>query len=271
MSKNYNIWIIILLWLILILNIANLFKKDARALETLKVGWINNMKKVEQLYSSSKYISQQTMAIDQALSQINMDAENNNLNENILSPEDVIQKLEEITANGVDNWKESARFTILEYSNFGCGYCRRQSVQWVIDNVIEKYPSEVNSIFRSFVSSSQAIKLWEAIECVGELKRNVRHKFIKQLFATDAWLDIETIIDIAWTLGVNKNSLSKCVDSGKYNQEVNNQRNEWASLFGISGTPGNVIIDRETWRFVVIPWAYPVEKFVEEIEKLKNN
>ncbi|OQB41870.1 MAG: hypothetical protein BWY04_00580 [candidate division CPR1 bacterium ADurb.Bin160] len=61
------------------------------------------MKKVEQLYSSSKYISQQTMAIDQALSQINMDAENNNLNENILSPEDVIQKLEEITANGVDN------------------------------------------------------------------------------------------------------------------------------------------------------------------------
>ena len=42
-------------------------------------------------------------------------------------------------------------------------------------------------------------------------------------------------------------------------------------MFGISGTPGNVIIDRETWKFVVIPWAYPVEKFVEEIEKLKNN
>jgi uncharacterized membrane protein YeiB len=64
--------IIILLWIILILNILTLFKKDARTIETLKVGWADNMKKVEQLYNSDEYISQQTMAIDQALSQMNM-------------------------------------------------------------------------------------------------------------------------------------------------------------------------------------------------------
>jgi len=56
----------------LILQILSLFKKDARALETLKVGWADNMKKIEQLYNSDEYISQQTIAIDQALSQMDM-------------------------------------------------------------------------------------------------------------------------------------------------------------------------------------------------------
>jgi len=41
-------------------------------------------------------------------------------------------------------------------------------------------------------------------------------------------------------------------------------------LFGVSGTPGNVIIDNESGEFVLIPGAYPMEKFEEEIENLKN-
>jgi thioredoxin-related protein len=37
----------------------------------------------------------------------------------------------------------------------------------------------------------------------------------------------------------------------------------------VTGTPGNVIIDKQTGKFVLIPGAYPAEKFVEEIEKMK--
>ena len=70
--KNNYLIIIILLWIMLILQILSLFKKDARALETLKVGWADNMKKIEQLYNSDEYISQQTIAIDRALSQMDM-------------------------------------------------------------------------------------------------------------------------------------------------------------------------------------------------------
>ena len=70
--KNNYLILIILLWIMLILQILSLFKKDARALETLKVGWADNMKKIEQLYNSDEYISQQTIAIDQALSQMDM-------------------------------------------------------------------------------------------------------------------------------------------------------------------------------------------------------
>ncbi|MCK9466996.1 MAG: hypothetical protein M0P94_01595 [Candidatus Absconditabacterales bacterium] len=70
--KNNYLVLVILLGVILILQILSLFKKDAWKLETLKVGGADNMKKVEQLYSSPDYIYQQTVAIDQALSQMNM-------------------------------------------------------------------------------------------------------------------------------------------------------------------------------------------------------
>jgi hypothetical protein len=44
--------------------------------------------------------------------------------------------------------------------------------------------------------------------------------------------------------------------------------NEWQSLFWVRWTPWNVIIDSETGRFVAIPWAFPLEKFVQELETL---
>ncbi|MCK9466997.1 MAG: thioredoxin domain-containing protein [Candidatus Absconditabacterales bacterium] len=275
MSKKCNLGAIIaivILGLILLLNIANLFKKDARTLETLKVGGSSNMKKIEQLYSSPEYISQQTMSIDQALSQMNIDENlNNNGLDDALVSETIINKLEEIKSSGVDYGAESARFTILEYSELLCPYCKRHSEQGTIEEVIKKYPDEVNTIFRNFIVHSQAAKLGEVVECVGELKREVKHDFIKKAFTIDEGIDLDALINVAGQFGINKNTLMECVDSNRYTQEVNNQTSEGRNLFGINGTPGNVIIDRETGKIVVIPGAYPVEKFIEEIENLKNN
>jgi predicted DsbA family dithiol-disulfide isomerase len=43
-----------------------------------------------------------------------------------------------------------------------------------------------------------------------------------------------------------------------------------SSLFGVSGTPGNVIIDKETGNYVLVSGAYPVSEFVNAINTLKN-
>jgi hypothetical protein len=46
--------------------------------------------------------------------------------------------------------------------------------------------------------------------------------------------------------------------------------NQGSELFWVSGTPGNVIIDRETGNYKLISGAYPVENFVEAINSMKN-
>ena len=274
-KKRNNILVLSVLFVILLINVLSFFKEDTTLkLEILKVWWKENMKLVKQLYNSPEYIQQQTIAIEQALSQINMVDQSfddaldvNNLQWN----DSFIQELERIKSSSIIYGDENARFTIIEYSEFLCPFCKRHSQQWTIRSVVEQYPNEVNKIFRNFIVSSQAAKLWEVLLCFSESKPQSKYDFIKEAFSYEDWLTVEVLIEISWKLGANKTQIQECVNSNKYTQEINNQTNEWRNLFGVNWTPGNVIIDKETWKFVVIPWAYPVEKFIEEIEKLKNN
>jgi len=99
-KKNNHLWIIIILALILVLNILSFFKKDSAIyLETLKVGGPENMEMVKQLYKSETYVSQQTMAIEQALSQINM---MNNMTEEQINQMMMDQMMEEQMMLDVD-------------------------------------------------------------------------------------------------------------------------------------------------------------------------
>jgi hypothetical protein len=45
--------------------------------------------------------------------------------------------------------------------------------------------------------------------------------------------------------------------------------NTWTNIFGITWTPGNVIINTETLEYEVISWAYPAQTFRDAIERLK--
>jgi predicted DsbA family dithiol-disulfide isomerase len=82
---------------------------------------------------------------------------------------------------------------------------------------------------------------------------------------------MDTLKSIATELGVNSSNLQTCIDDWRYLQSVNNMMSQWATVFGISWTPGNVIYDRETGKYQVLPGAYPVENFVEIINNMKNN
>jgi predicted DsbA family dithiol-disulfide isomerase len=57
------------------------------------------------------------------------------------------------------------------------------------------------------------------------------------------------------------------LDSGKFKSKVDAQIQEWQE-FGVTWTPGNVIVNSLNGEYVVVAWAYPVSKFVEEIDKM---
>ena len=284
--KNFGIVTVIILAIMLVINIFTFVKKDsAWNLETIKVGGVENMEAVQKLYQSDSYIAQQGAAINQALAQIwvnkeeptnlNVD-ENSDTNveeENIAenANTDMISKLDEIKKTSIVHGNKNARFTILEYSELLCPFCKRQSSQWTINKVLEKYPSEVNAIFRNFIVHGGAAKLWEWLKCFQELwDKDKYYTFIENAFAHQWALNVDSMWDLAKDLWANKEDIVKCIESGKYTAAVNNEWNEWRKLFGVTWTPGNVIIDKETGKFVLIPGAYPPEKFIEEIEKMKS-
>ena len=164
-----------------------------------------------------------------------------------------------------------ARFTIIEYTELLCPYCQRHSQAGTINTVIDTFPGEVNSLSRHFlIHGEPALKLSAAMECVAETNPEVFYDVMEQAFNTEN-LDVDALVGIAATHGVNTESMRACVNEGRYEDSVNQMMETGNRLFGVNGTPGNVIIDRETGAWKLISGAYPVDSFVEVINTMKNS
>lgn len=168
-------------------------------------------------------------------------------------------------------WKKDTRYTLLEYSDLECPFCKRHFENGTVEALLEKYPDDINHIFRHFPLTSihpTAQLAAEAAECAGEAKwGDAFYELIWAMFNLPS-LSRDAIVAAADSIGVSTTSMNACLDSGKFSNKVNEELNEWQSLFAIRWTPGNVIVDNETGRFIAIPWAYPIDKFVLELENL---
>lgn len=271
---------ITMLVVILVLNLCLLFQKDAWDLETLKVGWKDNMDAIQNIYKTEAYKTSQAEAIDATLEQIAaMEAENyttisdetwtENGDTNEWSS-DIKSVVEDMVASNPVRGDKNARFTIIEYTELHCPYCQRHAQNGTIQSVLDAFPGEVNSVSRHYIIHGQsALELAAAMECIAELKADVYYDAFEKAFEAYP-VEMDGLKNIAVELGVNESDLDKCIDEWRYTKAVEDMMNQWAKLFGVSGTPGNVIIDRETGKYEVIPGAYPADTFIEKINAMKG-
>ena len=247
------------------------FKKDAFSLETMKVGGPENMTLVQQLYNSDMYKTQQTQAIQQALASITAPA--TDTTETAAPATTTIDKakINAIKKAWYVEGKENARITILEYSEFLCPYCKRQSDDKTIEQVISKYPNDVNMMFRNYIVHGEPAKVpAEALECVGELGgSDAYYRYIPMVFALDDKSETN-LVGLAKRVGVNESKFTACLKSDKHLTAIDDSTSEGRTLFGVNGTPGNVVIDNEKWTYTLVAGAYPVSEFVKVIDGILN-
>lgn len=232
-------------------------------------------------YNSDAYKKKQTESIPLILQQLNGDTAaptaQNPQPTTATAPtanasiKDAIQKIKE---DAYIDGDKNARYTLLEYSDFECPYCKRHFQNGTVEALLAKYPTKINHIFRQYPLTSihpYAEMAAEATECAVSLKNeSVFYPMIKAIFELPT-LSKEAVIAAAKNMGINEASMTTCIDNKTFSTKINDQTNEGLSLFGIRGTPGNVIVDNETGRYVVIAGAFPIEKFVQELENLITN
>ena len=249
-------------------------------LNVLSAGGEENLKKMNELYSSEAYVKYATEQTDgyvsSFLAQFGNEADDttaqaeDETDANIAGGEDIKAVVEDMLASSPIRWDENARFTIVEYTELHCPYCQRHSQEGTINSVIEQFPGEVNSISKHFIIHGEdALNLAAAMECVAELKPEVYHETFDKAFEAYP-VDMDGLITIAAGLGVDEVALKTCADEGRYVQAVNDMMSQGSQLFEVNGTPGNVIIDRETGNYRLVSGAYPVDEFVNAINELKN-
>jgi protein-disulfide isomerase len=157
---------------------------------------------------------------------------------------------------------KDAPVTIIEFSDYQCGYCARFHEQ-TLQALMEKYPTEVRFVYRDFPLSGhpEAQKAAEASQCA-----NDQGKFWEMqdlLFKNQDILSVEQYKIFAGELGLDTDSFNNCLDSGKYEDEVTADLMDGVD-YGISGTPAFFV------NGVMLMGALPIEQFDTIIQQELN-
>src|SRR3989304_2938085 len=134
---------------------------------------------------------------------------------------------------------------VFEFSDFQCPFCRRFYTQ-TLSQIKEEYVStgKIKFVYRDFPLSSihpAAEKSAEASECAEEQGKFWEYHdkiFMEQDKLGQGTIEygIEELKKWASEIGLDENKFNQCLDSGKYESEVEKDFNDGVS-YGVGGTP----------------------------------
>lgn len=283
-NQLLSIWISVMIWIITILatymivdvktkNIANEVVNKNLIIEYEKVGWKENYDKINEIQKSQ---------INEWLKQY--DAQwggQNNPQANVPTPPSEwwaisLEQAKKITSeNTYILWNPDAEITWVEYSDIECPYCKKLHQSWTIEEIMKEYDWKVNFIFKQFPLAfhKQAQMEAEAALCVWDLWGSDKYyDFITQAFNWSKWngesYTKESISKLGGKLWIDEKKLLSCIESWKFKQQAKDEMEEWSTIFGITWTPWNVLINNKTGKWDKLPWAYPTSSFKQKIDSL---
>lgn len=144
-----------------------------------------------------------------------------------------------------------AEISLIEYSDFECPYCKR--FHPIPSQLLEEYGGRVNWVYRHFplaFHNPGAQKQAEGTECANELGGNDAFWRYSDLIyertqSNGNGFPLDRLVPLAVEIGLEKGKFQRCLDSGKYAQHVQDDYEE-ALEVGVSGTPGNILLNNKT-------------------------
>lgn len=77
----------------------------------------------------------------------------------------------------------------------------------------------------------------------------------------------DRMLGYAKEIGLDADAFTACVESGKYEDKINKQMADGQAA-GVSGTPGNIILDVKSGKGIVISGAQPLANFKKTIDAM---
>lgn len=137
---------------------------------------------------------------------------------------------------------KDAKVQVIEFSDFQCPYCK--AFQSDLNKVLKEYAGKVSFVYKHLPLSFhlQAENAALAASCAneqGKFQIYADNLFSKQ----DEWgktVGTQKFKDYSWRFGLNGRDFAKCLDTRKYQDKVDADKEE-ANQFSIVGTPGTFI------------------------------
>lgn len=186
--------------------------------------------------------------------------------------EPVAGPVEPLKAEDHVRGNRNARILLFEYSDLECPFCKR--FHPTANQVVDAYNGQVAWVYRHFPLDqihSKADKEAEAVECAKDQGgEDGFWKMTDKIFdvtPSNNGLNLDDLPKLAGDVGLNSNTLKTCLDSGKYAAHVEEDY-QGGIKAGITGTPGNILLDTKTNKTKLIPGAVPFDQFKIAIDDL---
>ncbi len=179
--------------------------------------------------------------------------------------------LEAVKAGAYIDGNSDAKISWIEYSDLECPFCAKLHTSGTPDEVKQKYGDDINIVFQHFPLGfhANAKPGAEIAECLADQKGSEAfYALIEESFAKGN-SSKSFLLDEAVKLGWDKDALEACLSAGTHGDKVDTQMARGTQLFGVTGTPGNVLINNETGEYEVLSGAYPTASFEQIIDRLK--
>jgi len=165
----------------------------------------------------------------------------------------------EVEAKGPSLGPDDAPVTIVEFSDYQCPYCKRADP--VIQQVLERYPTQVRFVFRHFPLDRihpLARGASEAAACANQQGRF--WEYHGKLFAPEAKYDPDSLRQYASDLGLDLDAFQTCVDERRFQAEVEADLDAGRAA-GVAGTPAFFV------NGIRMKGARPFDDFVAVIDQ----
>lgn len=167
-----------------------------------------------------------------------------------------------------------ARFTLLEYSDYECSFCKR------FHNTAKQFlerNEDVNWVYRHFpleFHNPLATRQAEAAECVGKVGGNdafwaYSDAIFERTSSNGNGMSADELVPMAGELGLDEAAVQACLDANEFRPKIQLQMQN-AQSAGVSGTPGNFLFDNETGDVIPLAGAQPLETLERALAELSG-
>lgn len=155
---------------------------------------------------------------------------------------------------------EDAEITIIEFSDYECPYCRTWHND-VYSKLLDTYGDQVRFVYRDFPIESihvNAKPAAEAANCAYE--QDKFWDYHDKLFSMELGLSSEAYEQYATQLDLDIDQFQECMESGRYQEEVQSDF-DFAANLGVRSTPTFFV------NGIAVVGAQPFEVFQQVIER----
>ncbi|MBR9883695.1 MAG: DsbA family protein [Oceanospirillales bacterium] len=167
-----------------------------------------------------------------------------------------------------------APYTLIEYSDYECPYCKRFHA--TVLEFVKRNP-DVNWVYRHFpldFHNPGAQKQAEAAECAGSLGCGDAFWHYSDLIfertkSNGKGFPIANLVPLAGEIGLDESAFKNCLDSEQFKSKVLQQQANGMQA-GVTGTPGSFLRHNSSGEVVPLGGARPLRALEGVIQQMRD-